>query len=246
MIALIGTVLYAYRNKAVTVPINEKSEVEEKKMTKESEVISVTVTYPTIPGNSRTIATTNTVIANDINKRIADFEKDAEDSLGAPIGLPKEIKSTMTGSPSIEEKNDRYVAVFMGMEWYLRGAAHPGHTIDTYIYDYAREKLVSVGDMFKPGSDYLKKFSEYAYQDFLAQSKIGDNGFVFDQSMVTEGTKPTKENFSRILPIRDGLVIYFSEYQVAPYAAGPQQVVIPYSELKDIIDPSGVLGMYIK
>jgi hypothetical protein len=38
------------------------------------------------------------------------------------------------------------------------------------------------------------------------------------------------------------LLITFDEYQVAPYAAGPQKVAIPYSELRALINPQGPLG----
>lgn len=245
---LVGIAVYLYGGKFVNTPVEREiqTQTEEKKVSKENEVVSINVTYPTIPGDTDAANQANMSIAKDLDKRIADFEKEAEESMSADIGLPKEIKSTVTGGFSVEEKNARYIAIFMGMEWYLRGAAHPWHTIDTYVYDYDRNKLVSIDEMFRPGVDYMTLLSQYSYQDLLAQSKEGDVGFVFDDAMVREGTKPTAENFSRILPIKDGLMIYFNEYQVAPYAAGPQQVAIPYAKLKDVINPDGVLGMYIK
>ena len=128
----------------------------------------------------------------------------------------------------------------------MRGAAHPSHTIDTYIYDYQEKKLVTIEDLFKVGSPYLATLSKLAKEDLLLQSKEGDLGFIYDEKMVEDGTKPIVNNFSKVLPTDDGLMIYFDEYQVAPYAAGPQQVAIPYAKLRDVIDPKGVLGMYIK
>jgi hypothetical protein len=35
------------------------------------------------------------------------------------------------------------------------------------------------------------------------------------------------------------LAITFDEYQVAPYAAGPQTVVVPFSELTNLLNPEG-------
>ncbi len=40
----------------------------------------------------------------------------------------------------------------------------------------------------------------------------------------------------------NGLMITFDEYQVAPYAAGPQTVVIPYKALGQILEPDGPLA----
>ena len=34
----------------------------------------------------------------------------------------------------------------------------------------------------------------------------------------------------------DGLTVTFPPYAVAPYAAGPQEVLIPYSELRGILN----------
>ena len=134
----------------------------------------------------------------------------------------------------------------MGIEWYMRGAAHPYHSIAVYVYDYQQKKLVTATDFFKKDSNYLSLLSKLSQEDLLTQSKIGDMGFMYDKEMVETGTSPTKENFSKLLPMKDGLVIYFDEYQVAPYAAGPQQVVIPYAKLKDLIDAEGVLSFYVK
>ncbi len=248
---IVGLVIYgAYRlfqhSKPETVTPTTTAEVEVKKVTKSTDTISVDVTYPNVSGTGKEIEDTNLILRSDIDKRIASFEIEAEDSMNADIDLPKDIKSSVIGSPSIEEKNARYVSLFMGMEWYNRGAAHPSHTIDTYIYDYQNKKLVTVSDLFKQGSNYLTVLSKLSKEDLIAQSKQGDMGYVYDEAMVTDGTAPRADNFSKILPIKDGLVIYFDEYQVAAYAAGPQQVTIPYGKLKDIISPDGVLGIYIK
>jgi len=42
------------------------------------------------------------------------------------------------------------------------------------------------------------------------------------------------------------LGINFDAYQVGPYAAGPQYVLVPYSALKDVINPDGPVGQFAK
>jgi hypothetical protein len=42
------------------------------------------------------------------------------------------------------------------------------------------------------------------------------------------------------------LQITFDAYQVAAYAAGPQEVVVSYSVLKPIIKPDGPLAAFTK
>lgn len=218
---------------------------ESDKRIEETDALSVKVTYPTVPEITQKAVDVNKQMRTALDERIEGFERDAEEGFRETIDLPKDIKSTVTGSPSVEENNARYIAIFMGMEWYMRGAAHPSHSIDTYVYDYKESKLVTTPEMFKEGVDYLALLSKLSREDLMAQSKFGDLGFVYDREMVELGTAATIDNFSRMLPLKDGLAIYFEEYQIAPYAAGPQQVVIPYAKLKDSINPDGVLGIYL-
>lgn len=206
--------------------------------------LDVSITYPNIPGVGPSVDQANASIRSDIENRVLRFEQEAKENAALGIDLPAAVKSTVTGSPAVEEKNDRYIAIFMGMEWYLRGSAHPSHTIDTYVYDYQETKLVAQSDFFK--GDYLPLLSKLSREDLKNQSTSGDLGFTVDEAMLEEGTEPTASNFKHILPLTDGLAIYFDEYQVAPYAAGPQQVVIPYNKLVEVIKPEGVLGVYIQ
>ena len=62
--------------------------------------------------------------------------------------------------------------------------------------------------------------------------------------MFSDGAKPTPENYAVWNISAEGLVITFNEYQVAAYAAGPQEVVIPFAALKDILDPQGPLNTF--
>jgi hypothetical protein len=237
LLGSIGIAVYSYTQHQAVSVTSVVTETQPEKKLISNNILSVDVTYPVISGKGKEVEAANVQLHTLIDSRVESFKKDAQDSAKTPIDLPKDIKSTVLGSPSIEEKNGRYVAIFMGMEWYMRGAAHPFHTIDTYIYDYKLGALVSVPDLFKQGSPYLQTLSQLSRVDLKAQSKQGDVGYVY---------QPVADNFSKILPRKDGLTIYFEEYQVASYAAGPQQVVIPYAKLKDIINLNGVLGMYIQ
>lgn len=245
LLALGGGYVYMEQQKQAKLDAARMQE-EGQRLVRETDALSVDVAYPIIPGNGEKVQLANAAIREEIIKRVQAFENDAMENAQLGIGLPKEVKSTVKGSPSIEETNERYIALFLGIEWYLRGAAHPAHTIDTYIYDFENGELLSVSDLFTPGAAYLEKLSALSKEDLRNQSREGDMGYIYDERMVNEGTAPIKENFSKILPLHDGLMIYFDEYQVAPYAAGPQQVAIPYAKITELIDKEGVLGMYIK
>jgi hypothetical protein len=243
VVALIMLGAYLYKHQPGSVPkVTQPSSSVPLVRQDETDTYSIHVEYPVVDEALPGAQAANASMKQDIDARIAAFEKEATDSTQNPIDLPKEVKSTVAGSPSTEYETDRYVSLFFGSEWYVRGAAHPYHMIFTYVFDKKLGKLVTIQDFFLPYSKYFQFLSAYAYGDLKSQE--GDLGFEFDEQMLRSGTEATLENFRHALPTKDGLMIYFDEYQVAPYAAGPQQIAVPYAKLKEFIDPQGVLGTY--
>jgi hypothetical protein len=129
------------------------------------------------------------------------------------------------------------ISLGFGFYTYSDGAAHPYSYTLTYTYDLQRGQQISLEQLFLPGANYLDPIAAYC-KDELAQRDIG-----FDTLFVT-GADPTPENYRNWNITPDGLLISFDPYQVAAYAAGPQEVVIPYTELSDLIDPNGPLGQF--
>ena len=63
--------------------------------------------------------------------------------------------------------------------------------------------------------------------------------------MLKDGSAPTAKNYESWTITKRGIGINFDPYQVAPYAAGPQFVMVPYSALKELIKPDGPLGLFL-
>jgi hypothetical protein len=63
---------------------------------------------------------------------------------------------------------------------------------------------------------------------------------------IQNGAAPNAKNYQNWTITRKGLGINFDAYQVGPYAAGPQYVLVPYSSLKDLINPEGPVGQLAK
>jgi hypothetical protein len=123
---------------------------------------------------------------------------------------------------------------------YSDGAAHPYHFSRTVTFNLATGQDVTLDQLFLAGSDYLQIFSDVSKAE-LSTRDIGFNDEVF-----ASGADPLPVNYQNWNITADGLLITFDEYQVAPYAAGPQTVTLPYSALKDVIDPQGPLGKFIQ
>jgi hypothetical protein len=124
------------------------------------------------------------------------------------------------------------------IRFYSDGAAHPGLDILTINYDLAQGRELALADLFLPNIDYLGVISQYCMNELSKLPGFGDPW--------TEGAKPTAENYQNWNITPDGLLITFEMYQVMPGAAGPQEILVPYSELRGILDPAGVLGQFTR
>src|SRR5437867_10672541 len=81
-------------------------------------------------------------------------------------------------------------------------------------------------DLFAPGTDVLSRLADYCTAR-LAPT-LADAFF-------SDGAEPRAENYRNWNLTSTGLVVEYNEYQVAPYAAGPQTVEIQFEALGDIL-----------
>lgn len=119
---------------------------------------------------------------------------------------------------------------------YYAGAAHPGEKNLTFNYSLADDRQLTLEELFQPGSNYLERIAD------LCKYQLSQRDIAFDEQI--KGADPTQENYRNWNITADGLLITFDMYQVAAGAAGPQTVLIPYSELKDLIDSQGPLSEF--
>jgi Protein of unknown function (DUF3298) len=97
-------------------------------------------------------------------------------------------------------------------------------------------------DLFKPGAKYLQAIATYSIGDLKKQAK--EKSLLDDQ--IQEGAAPKTENYQSWTITRKGLGITFDAYQVGAYAAGPQFVMVPYTTLKDLVNPDGPIAQFAK
>ena len=123
-------------------------------------------------------------------------------------------------------------------EGYVEGMAHPYHVTRTLNFDLEKGQEIQLDFLFLPNSDYLKTIADFC----AAELQKRDIGF---GDIFAQGAAPTPENYQDWNITAQGLEITFNEYQVAPYAAGPQTVDVPYTELVKVIDPQGPLASFL-
>lgn len=188
-------------------------------------------------GFNRAVASLAAAEADDFRKQMADWEEPPGSELGSYLEM----------GYSFGVANDDLVSVIFDIGDYYSGAAHPNHRTRVVNYDVRRGRALELADLFKPSALYLKALSDYCVKDLKRQFRAG--GWSEPEQLdagVEEGAAPDADNYRSWLITRRGLAVTFDPYQVAPYAAGPQHVLIPYSALRDLIDPDGPLAPFVR
>lgn len=145
-------------------------------------------------------------------------------------------QSSMDVSYEVTTANKDFISILFYFSEYS-GGAHPNTTTLSFTYDLNRNSGVNLSDLFTPGSNYLQVISDYTVKGLNKVKTVSD---------AESGAGPKLENFHSWNITPAGLKITFDRYQVAGYAAGDHEVVIPYSVLKPIIKPDGLLAQYEK
>ncbi len=135
------------------------------------------------------------------------------------------LDSTFLTGYSVQSATDALVSVRFNISSYYAGAAHPFPYTLTLNIDLRSNRVLELADLFQPGSDYLERISQISLRE-LEKTGMMDN---------PDGAAAREENFARWVINPAGLTIIFDVYQVAAYAAGPQEVLIPWSDLTDLL-----------
>lgn len=112
------------------------------------------------------------------------------------------------------------------------GGAHPSNTIYTITYDKKENKLLTISDLVNKNVNLLVILSKESRELLKKYPSFKTPYFIED--MLLEGTSPKTENFRNFAFSKEGLILFFEQYQVAPYSEGSFRVVIPYNKLKGL------------
>jgi hypothetical protein len=107
------------------------------------------------------------------------------------------------------------------------GQMHPIDYYETINYDLRRRRQLGIRDVFKRG--YLKVFSSYS------RKRLSETYEIPNQDWFEKGTAPKASNFSDWNIVPDGILISFEDYQVSSHSFGQPQLIVPYSELREVM-----------
>jgi hypothetical protein len=205
----------------------------------------ISAQYPQLTGgNNPNFEKFNQTARELVVKKVAGFKKDMagqEDEEPRPEGS---MGSDLTVGYTVELAQDDLMSIKFDVGSYYQGAAHPNSYSDVLNYDLKNGKQLKLSDLFKPGAKYLQAISSYCIAELKKQMKANDGSV--DNQAIESGAAATAKNYQSWTIAKRGLGITFDAYQVGPYAAGPQFVLVPYSNLKDLINPDGPIAQFAK
>jgi hypothetical protein len=199
--------------------------------------------YPQLTGGSNpNFEKFNQAVRASVTKKVTSFKKDMEPEDKEEPRPEGSMGSDLNVSYDVALAQDDLISIEFSVGSYYQGAAHPNTFTEVVNYDLKNGKQLKLADLFKPGSKYLQSIASYCIADLKKQAK--DKGLL-DQEIVN-GASASAKNYQSWTITKKGLGINFDAYQVGPYAAGPQFVLVPYSALKDVINPEGPVGQFAK
>lgn len=199
---------------------------------KKPAVYEVDISFPQIDkGDAGVAAAFNAAVRNPLDKEVADVVKDALEAEKENVIGPGMWSITMDAMATYQ--SPRLINSFLSGSVYT-GGAHPNLIYQNVILDRTTKKSLHVKDLFVSADKGLAFLSEASRKALKQKS---DAMAMSDEDWLKTGTEPDDANFSQTHLTEQGLTIIFPPYQVAAYAAGPQEVQIPWKDVQSLIKP---------
>lgn len=224
------------------VIIDSYLKVTSKTQNEENQPLNYTLdaTYPQITGTpplSAAAQNFNQQINKIVATEVEQFKNSVKRDLPHMQTLPQDVRhNTLKIDYDVDVIHPdqlSLISVRLNIEGMQAGRAHPFHLYRVLNFDLTHGKELALSDLFKPKTNYLHALSKYSNKKLNASLK--------DKWMIASGAKANPVNYKNWNIQADSILITFDEYQVAPYTNGPQEVEIPFSELKNIFSPQALI-----
>ena len=203
-----------------------------KQVQQSNEAIQVDLSVPVLDGlqDSKLQQQLNNVFQQEATQFETDIETQANEDVkeAAASGYPFQQYNATTVYKVAYNQNG---LLSITIDYYqFTGGAHGNTERKPYNYDLKTGQELSLQDLFKTGVNY----TEILNREIAAQIRANQNGGYFTQPDLAFKTIDGNQPFYLT---DDGLVIYFGQYEIAPYYVGIPEFNIPFSLLKNSIKP---------
>jgi hypothetical protein len=200
--------------------------------TNKAKIFEITAEYPELSGvDPQTALKFNQTAKSLVMTEVEKFRRDFLAQTAEDLKFAREngTGNTVEISYNITYADERVISVWFGNYFYT-GGAHPNSYSFTLNFDLRTGRVLKLADLFGPGSDYLQVLSDYSIEKLQQDLYEGRS-----DEWITEGAAPEEKNYDSWNISKRGIIINFDAYQVAPYVAGPQEVLVPFEKLEPIL-----------
>ncbi len=180
---------------------------------------SITLLYPVLSGfKDETLQTKiNAIIQDDMVKPYR------------PSGVrePSNLEIVETDYNITRQKN--LLLIDQSIYTDMLGSVHGISFRNTLYINSKNGDVYGLNDLFKPGEEAFSYLSENV--SAVMKKNMDKVGYVEDHVTITPNTC--------FALTEEGIVLYFAAYELASYAAGMQEFLIPFTDLTDYIDTQG-------
>jgi len=191
----------------------------------------VDICWPNLEGNPDLAAVFNTEIDRRVNEAVSFFRADVS-ALGDASGTSP--KSFFNLEYTVTFNEGGLVSLYLMFDTYIALSAHPLPSSWSLNYDLAGGRFLTLADLFAPEGDFLAVVLDWVESDLLSR----DLGYT---PGTAAGVLEARDHWN-LLP--EGLRINFDVYEVGPYAAGYQYILIPWENLAPYLNPDVLLSVF--
>lgn len=145
-------------------------------------------------------------------------------------------------------RHDAALVSLISLSSLYSGGTHPNSVQTAYNLDIENQRLLRLEDVIaESGAAELARLVHAGVDEIFAS--LGENA-LFEDYAATIDTSMVYGNMTPYWYLNDtGLVIFYNQYELGPYAAGIVKVVLPYEKLDGVLladyfpaEPDGVPG----
>lgn len=222
---------------------------QQQKLANTSNYYTLDLNYPVIANNQPHAEQFNIFLMAQINRIVEQFQSDlpppAELQNLAEQSQPLNANSNfLQVNYAILNKSKGIISVRLEVITYFYQAAHPNEDFITFNYDLVSGKEIVLANLFKAKTKYLTAIANYCQKKLMLTDAYQQQ--LTDASWIKSGAEAKLANYKNWNLQTQAILISFPPYQVAAYAAGPQNISVPLALLKKLIDPKSPAARFVK
>ncbi len=120
-----------------------------------------------------------------------------------------------------------------------KGGAHPNTLFTYFNYNPKTKQTITLDSLIK--ADGMPKLRAVAEKIFRKNEKLSANASLSEGYFFANGVFSLAETFT---VTKEGLKFLYNPYEIKAYAAGTTTLIVPFTEIKDILKPGSILNNF--